>query len=251
MTLARAAMAEGAPLHLQIRRSLEEAVVSGRLSPGSRVPTELELARQFGCARMTVARAVGALVEAGLLVRRRRAGTFVAQRRIEETVLEIHDIAAEVRASGRAYAFQRLSRRIRPAAPEDAARLGAAPGAPVLMVRGVHRADGEPLAAEERLIDLATVPQAREEPFTGISPGSWLLGHVPWTEAEHQIEAVGADSEVAALLGVAAGTACLCIERRTWRGASGVTWVRLTYPGDRRRLVGRFRTAARPRPLGT
>ena len=46
------------------------------------------------------------------------------------------------------------------------------------------------------------------------------------------------------------GAACLRLERRTWRGAQSITWVRLTYPGDQHRLVGRFRAQQAPRRVG-
>jgi GntR family histidine utilization transcriptional repressor len=198
---------------------------------------------------MTVGRAIAGLVEAGLLVRRRRAGTFVATPRVEETVLEIHDIPAEVRASGRRYDFERGRRRLLRASAADAQRLNMQPGGPALSIHGLHRANGAPLALEERLINLETVPQARDEPFAATAPGSWLLVEVPWTEAEHQIDAVNADEETAALLGLEPGAACLRMERRTWRGDACVTWVRLLFPGDQHRLVGRFRAQAAVRRL--
>jgi GntR family histidine utilization transcriptional repressor len=196
---------------------------------------------------MTVGRAIAGLVEAGLLVRRRRAGTFVSRPRLQETVLEIHDIAAEVRASGRRYAFERRSRRLRAASAADAARLGVEAGAAVLAIAGVHRANDAALALEERLINLGTVPQARDEGFAETPPGSWLLQAVPWTEAEHQIAAVNADDRTAGLLGLRRGVACLSVQRRTWKGEGSVTWVRLTFPGDQHRLIGRFRAPSGPR----
>jgi GntR family histidine utilization transcriptional repressor len=202
------------------------------------------LAEQFGCARMTVGRAIAALVDAGLLVRRRRAGTFVATPRVEETVLEIHDIQAEVRAAGYRYDFANLQRRRRTAGAKDAQRLMVDVGAPVLAVNGVHKSNGKPIALEERLISLEAVPQARDQPFTETAPGSWLLVEAPWTEAEHQIEAINADAATAALLDLKPGAACLRVDRRTWRGESSITWVRLTFPGDQHRLTGRFRAQA-------
>jgi GntR family histidine utilization transcriptional repressor len=238
-----------APRYLEIQRTLRESIVSGDWPPGRKLPSEPELAEHFGCARMTVGRAIAALVEAGLLVRRRRAGTFVATPRVEETVLEIHDIAAEVRATGRLYAFTPKVRRVRRAGAADAERLNARVGAPVLYILGVHRASGAPFALEERLINLEAVPQARTQDFAETPPGSWLLGEVPWTEAEHQIEAVNADPVAEDLLALPPSTACLCVERRTWRGDESVTWVRLTFPGDQHRLVGRFRAQAVVRRL--
>ena len=86
----------------------------------------------------------------------------------------------------------------------------------LLRVEGIHCADDLPLATEERLISLAAVPEAEEVDFGAVSPGTWLLRHVPWTEAETRIAAVPACRAVAARLNVALGSACLFIERRTW-----------------------------------
>jgi GntR family histidine utilization transcriptional repressor len=227
------------PLHVAIREHLERAIVSGAWPPGHRLPSEMELARQFGCARMTVSKVVGALADAGLVTRRRRAGTVVAEPRREETTLQIHDMPAEVRASGAAYGFEVVARQARPATAEDAARLGVGAGAAVLALEVVHRADGAPYALEERVINLAAVPEAATAAFDEAPPGSWLQARLPWTDAEHHILALNADAAIAARLGVAVGAACLRDDRRSWHGEQVVTSVRLTYPGERR-LVARF-----------
>lgn len=57
-------------------------VLAGRISTGqfplgTRLPTEFELASEFGCGRHTVSQAITRLVHQGLVERRRRAGTRV------------------------------------------------------------------------------------------------------------------------------------------------------------------------------
>lgn len=66
------------PSYAQLQQSLREAIVSRRLAPGSRLPEERELARQFALSRGTVRRALAQLEEAGLLLRHQGRGTFVA-----------------------------------------------------------------------------------------------------------------------------------------------------------------------------
>ena len=66
------------PRYAEIRRALEEAIMSGAWRPGRRVPSEHALMEQFGCSRMTVNKALSALAEAGLILRKRRSGSFVA-----------------------------------------------------------------------------------------------------------------------------------------------------------------------------
>lgn len=229
------------PLYVEIRRSLEAAILTGAWPAGHRVPSELELTARYGCSRMTVNKALSALAAAGLIVRRRRFGSFVAVRPMQEAVLEIHNIQTEIMAGGHAYRHDILGRRRRPAKPDDARRLGVEPGAEVLAVSTLHFSDELPLVLEDRLIALATVPDAAHERFVETPPGSWLLARIPWTEAEHRIRSVGASPVTARHLKIAPGAACLVVERRTWQGGAPVTAVELVYPGDRHHLVGRFR----------
>jgi GntR family histidine utilization transcriptional repressor len=84
------------------------------------------------------------------------------------------------------------------------------------------------------------VPEAAEADFAAEPPGAWLLHHVPWTEAENRISAVGAEAEVARLLALDEGAALLAVERRTWRAGEPVTWVRQLFPGEAYDLVARF-----------
>ena len=62
----------------------------------------------------------------------------------------------------------------------------------MLALRCRHWAGERPFAIEDRLINLAATPEAGAVDFGQISPGGWLLAHVPWTEAEHRISAVAA-----------------------------------------------------------
>lgn len=222
-------------LHERIGADIERAILSGELKPGDRLPVEHELMRRYGCSRMTVSKAVARLAAAGMVERRRRAGTFVAAPRVHSMVLDIPDLKQEVEERGQDYAFH-LARRAEHAT--DAAQLEGA--RQWLELEGVHYADGRALAHEWRSISLRAVPAAREADFASHPPGAWLLTHVPWTEAETRIAAAHPAPAIARHLGLGTSAACLQIERRTWRGAEGITFVRLTFPGDSYDLVARF-----------
>ncbi|MEU7423831.1 PLP-dependent aminotransferase family protein [Streptomyces sp. NPDC040750] len=80
----------GADLHLELSgpggrraaliRALREAVRSGRLAPGTRLPPYRSLAADLGVARNTVADAYAELVAEGWLTARQGSGTRVAER---------------------------------------------------------------------------------------------------------------------------------------------------------------------------
>ncbi len=226
-----------ATLGRRIRADLEGKILSGAWPPGHRIPFEHELMAQYGCARMTVNKVIAGLVAAGLVERRRRAGSFVAQPRIHSAVLRIPDLPAVIAARGETYGYRLLARRERPAGADDPAGLD---GQNVLDIACLHLANGRPLALEERLISLAAVPEARAADFAATPPGSWLLRHVPWTEAEHRIRALGASAATAQALAIPKGAACLSLERRTWRAGETVTFVRQVFRGDAYDLVARF-----------
>ena len=226
-------------LHQRIRADIQDRILSGVWPPGHRVPAEHELMAEYGCSRMTVNKALAPLTEAGLIVRRKRAGSFVARPKIHSAVLDIPDIQAEVTGRGEAYGYELLSRAARAAGIEEARALDLPARGRVLALSCLHRAAGQPFALEERLISLSAAPEAEDVDFGSTPPGGWLLGHVPWTEAEHRISAVNAGKS-ARLLGLDPEAACLALERITWRGAVKITHVRMIFPGEAYDLTARF-----------
>ncbi|MCI3180302.1 histidine utilization repressor [Caulobacter sp. CCUG 60055] len=227
-------------LHQRIRGDIEARILSGAWAPGHRIPFEHELMVEYGCSRMTVNKAISALADVGLVVRRRRAGSFVARPRIQSVVLDIPDIQGEIQRRGEPYGFRLLSRRRRLANPRRPEEVELAEDGEVLVLRGLHLASDRPFSLEERLIGLSAVPEAAGVDFDETSPGAWLLSHVPWTEAEHRIYAVNADADAAGLLAIEPRAACLAVERRTWRGGERITFVRNLFPGDAYDLIARF-----------
>jgi GntR family transcriptional regulator, histidine utilization repressor len=230
-------------LHTRIRGDIEAHIIAGEWPAGHRIPLEHELMEQYGCSRMTVNKAVSALAAEGLIIRNRRAGSFVARPRMHSAVMQIPDIRHEVEARGGVYAYKCL--KIEACEPHclHFGKKEREPGRS-LHIRSVHLSDGEPLMLEERHIFLNAVPAAAKADFNAQPPGSWLLEHVPWTEAENRISAIAANAATAKVLGVKAGSACLLVERRTWRGAETVTKVRQTFRGDAYHVTAHFGVTA-------
>ena len=228
-------------LYKQIRENIERRILSGEWPPGHRIPFEHELTARYKCSRMTVSKALSELVQSGLIERRRRAGSFVCRPQVRSAVLKIADIRAEIAALGRSYEYELTTFKRRAAKKVDIARLGVKQAGDVLAITCRHWADGVPFAIEDRLINLDAVPEAAHADFTTEPPGTWLLAHVPWTEANHTISAIAADADAADALEIEAGAPCLVIDRHTWLGARTLTAVRLMYPGEAHRLVARFK----------
>ena len=67
------------------------------------------------------------------------------------------------------------------------------------------------------------------------------MAQIPWTAAQHRIQALPAGKIEAKLLALDLKQACLVIERQTWGQDGPVTNVRSTYPGDRHVLTAQFK----------
>jgi GntR family histidine utilization transcriptional repressor len=227
-------------LHQRIVNDIEGKILSGEWPPGYRLPFELEMAESYQCSRMTVNKAMNQLARTGLIERRKKSGSFVIQPHAQSAVLEISEIKQEVEGLGKAYRYRRTSRDMRKASADDRTMLDLAASGKVIEISALHYAGERVFCVEERLINLASVPEAAEETFEKIAPGTWLLQQVPWSAAEHKIKAVAADEQVAETLSVPLGSACLVVERRTSMLGVFITHVRLTYLGSSHELVARF-----------
>jgi GntR family transcriptional regulator, histidine utilization repressor len=230
----------GVALYRRIRSDIEVRIMSGEWPPGHRLPFEHELMDTYACARMTVNKVLSGLAAAGLVERRRRAGSFVSRPKVHSAVLQIPDLKAEVESRGEHYGYRLLERQKRRATRQDLARLDVDLRTPVLALRCRHEAAKQPFALEDRLMNLKAVPEAARQDFATLPPSTWLIDHVPWTEAEHRISACNADKSLAGDLKIEEGAACLVIERRTWRNGDPITAVRLVHPGPLYDLTARF-----------
>jgi GntR family transcriptional regulator len=69
----------GVPIYVQVMQQIKYLVASGRLQPGDELPSIRTLAEQLIVNPNTIARAYRELETAGVVEKRRTAGTFVAE----------------------------------------------------------------------------------------------------------------------------------------------------------------------------
>jgi GntR family transcriptional regulator len=202
------------PKYLQIRELLLRRMARD-LAPGDRLPTENALSSEFGVARETVREALSGLEKDGLIVRRRRNGTFVAKRPVG---------GRDRRLTGNSEDFSEL--KFDTAAAVLDARAMAPPAS---IAELMHLEASEAVFHIGRLRRLENSPFSYEEAFLRLDIGQKVakldlrntaiihelrnrLKLRIW-EDQQQIEAVAADSYVAGLLGVAVGAPLLFLVR--------------------------------------
>lgn len=213
-----------------IKQEMERRIAARVWQPGATIPAEEELAREFGSARATVNRALQEMARAGVVERKRKAGTRVAQHPVREARFVIPLVRQEIEARGASYRYELLERSVDAPPRHVRERLDLTGRAGMLHVRCLHRADGAPWQYEDRWINLAAVPAARGEPFEEIGPNEWLVRNAPFSRADFSFRAARADAAERAVLGLADGDAVFVAERATWIGVQAVTFVRLVHP---------------------
>lgn len=138
------------PQYRQIEQALRERIAA--LRPGSRLPSDAELCAEFGVSRMTARHAMQRLAEDGLIAREPGRGSFVADRPAYRRANRLMTFSQEMRRTGRAPSSRVLDRAIRPATNAEAASLGIPARQPVVVLRRVRMADGEPIALETAVL---------------------------------------------------------------------------------------------------
>ncbi len=133
------------PLHQQVAAQLEGLIVGGRLPPGARLTNEVELAEVLGISRPTMRTAIAALVDRGLLVRKRGVGTQVVRAQLSRA-LELTSLHDDLLRAGRRPTTTVLGLAVSAAATDVADALGVAAGTEVTTLRRLRCADGEPIA---------------------------------------------------------------------------------------------------------
>lgn len=145
------------PLYLQLEERLRRLIDSGELRRGDAVPAERELAEMTGVSRVTVRKAIEKLVQDGLLVQKVGAGTFISGR-LEQPLSVLLGFSEDMRARGFEPGSIWLDKSIVAAGPDEAMALGIAPGTPVVRLKRIRTANGEPMAVETAVASTRDLP---------------------------------------------------------------------------------------------
>ncbi|MEV6108486.1 GntR family transcriptional regulator [Streptomyces sp. NPDC051940] len=200
------------PLYHQLSQQLEEAIEQGALLPGALLGNEIDLAARLGLSRPTVRQAIQALVDKGLLVRRRGVGTQVVQSKVRRS-LELSSLYDDLDAAGQSPSTRVLSVDRVPADAAVAAALSVPEGTEVLRLERLRSTNGEPLAVMcNYLPDVGLALSAPALERTGLyrlmrSAGTTLHS------AHQTIGARSATAAEAALLDEAPGAPLLTMRR--------------------------------------
>jgi len=218
------------PLYLQLQRQLRRLIDDGALPATEAIPPERDLASALGVSRITVRKALRALVEEGLLTQRQGAGTFVVPR-VEQPLSRLTSFSEDMQSRGLTPTIEWLDRSVGPATPEEAVALNLSPGSEVSRLYRLRCADGRPMALERASVPRVYLPDplAVESSLYATLAAS---GYRP-ERALQYLRAELLDAERARLLAVPTASAALFIKRYGYLGdGRPVEFTRSHYRGD-------------------
>jgi GntR family phosphonate transport system transcriptional regulator len=146
----------GVALWRQIQDWLEFRIKEGELPPGSKLPTEQELAERFGVNRHTVRRALTLLSEKELIRTEQGSGSFVREQVIDYAVGARTRFHENLLRQERKPRGELVSSGVIPATTEVARALELEKGEPVIVLETLGEADGVRICLAS-----AHFPQAR------------------------------------------------------------------------------------------
>ena len=142
------------PLYIQLMELIEKDIQSGVYKPGDKIMTEAELSKTYGVSLITVRKAVGSLMERGLVVRKQGKGTFVTKPKISRNMKKLQSFTEMCRQMGVRPGGRMLENRLVQADEKTASRLGIEPGSNVVYISRLRLADQEPVQIEKNYFPL-------------------------------------------------------------------------------------------------
>lgn len=199
------------PLYQQVMDLIKNDIDTGLYTPGSKIPTEFELADAYQVGRITVRRAVEELVQEGYLTKQQGRGTFVNAPKLKRKIRQCGDVQSFSDAcavDGMTAGARVLARRIVKATSADAAFFEAEEGAELITVERIRTADSVPIMYENNTFLLRDHDYLREADLSNNSIFKLVAdttGRAPTTSEPCTLEICRADVKRARALKVPAG----------------------------------------------
>lgn len=227
------------PLYLQLETMLRDHIGSGNLQPGDRLPPENSLAEQHGISRMTVRRAINALAEEGILVRRPGKGTFVSGGKVPFLASTLSSFSGVMRGLGLAVSSRVIALNMATPPAQVARELRLSPADQAVFLQRVRYINGEAIAIMSSWMPASCHAALQQADLTS-EPISQVMERavgVSIVRADDWLEATLARDAEAELLSVRPGAAVF-LGRGVLYDANGVPVrsSKVIYRGDRVRI---------------
>jgi len=228
------------PYYLQLREALRERIRHGEWKPGDQLPGESESCQMFDVSRTVIRQALQELISEGLIVRKKGKGTFVAEPKIGESLVQrltgFHQDMAE---RGYTPISRVLRQRTVPADQKVAHYLNLAPGTLVIEVERLRFIEGEPIVLVTTFLPYDACPRLAQLDLTHQSLYQFLENECGLliVRGRRTIEAVPANEYAAELLQVEKEAPLILLDSVSYLAdGTPIEYYRALHRGDRARF---------------
>ncbi len=203
------------PLYIRIQEYIAELILSGKLTPDTKIQSERDFSQDLGVSRMTVRRAITELVNEGLLERKHGSGTYVAKPKVTYESSELVNYMQAMQQRKIATTSQLLEFGELAASRRLAESLHIEIGNPIYRVVILRFANRVPIILERVFIPCSRCPALEEWDLEKSSIYDLLTDvyHIEPDCSSQTVEAVAAVDTVAKQLRVDEGFPLLMLSR--------------------------------------
>ena len=201
------------PLYLQLRDALAERIAGGQWKPGSAIPNENDLAREFSVSAGTMRKALDLMETERLLTRRQGRGTFVNDHASDELSARFSNLRASdgSRIHGEVKSAQIMEGT---ASQMECERLRLRPGDSVYRIHRILHHEGQIYLVEEASQPAELFPRLAQK--RGVSDRIIVLAQeygLLLGKAAERVSLGQASPSLAQTLGIAAGAPIMVLDR--------------------------------------
>jgi GntR family transcriptional regulator len=228
------------PYYAQVRDALIEGIRQGDWQPGSQLPNELDLCELFAVSRTVIRQALNDLVSMGMILRRKGKGTFVAEPKIKESLVQkLTGFYQDMVEQGYKPVTRVLKQELVPANRTIASFLQIEPDTDVIEIERLRFVEDEPIQFTTTYIPYHMCRELLHEDLSNQSLYAFLEKQcdLMLVRGHRSVEAIAANEFEADLLQVKKGTPLIMLESVSFlRDGTPVEYYRAVHRGDRTRF---------------
>jgi GntR family transcriptional regulator len=228
------------PYYVQVRDTIQAHIHAGTWKPGDQLPGEPELCRMFAVSRTVIRQALNDLVNNGLLIREKGRGTFVAQPKIRESLVQkLTGFYQDMVEQGHTPKADVLRQETTPASQKVADYLHITRGTPVVAIERLRFVEEIPIQLVTTYIPFSLCPALVDVDLSNQSLYAFLEQTcgviIAW--GHRSIEAVPANEYEARLLHVQRGAPLILLDSVSYLSdGTAAEYYHALHRGDRTRF---------------
>jgi GntR family transcriptional regulator len=228
------------PYYLQLIDSLREKIQQRIWIPGAQIPGEQDLCDQYKISRTVVRQALKELEVEGVIVRRKGKGTFVAEPKISEGLVQkLTGFYQDMVERGLMPGTRVLHQSVIPVTEKIGRYLEIAPGSKVVVIQRLRFINNEPIQLVTTYIPEHFCPQLLNEDLSNRSLYDYMEKQcgLVLARACRFIESVSANEMEAKLLDIERGAPLLMLDSISYlEDGAPVEYYHALHRGDRSRF---------------